>query len=143
MMQRPYFLSDRPGITTMDVLSDVLNAVRLRSTVFAQTELPSPWGIRAEAREHFAFHIVSRGRCWLEVDGSAPIQVGAGDVVVLAPGRGHTLRDAPGSTARSFQELMAAGVFVPLSQRNSQATDGAATHLVCGCFHFETPGSDV
>ncbi len=45
----------------MDVLSDVLSTVRLESRVFAQTRLAPPWGIRAEAAPHIAFHVVTLG----------------------------------------------------------------------------------
>ena len=60
----------------MDVLSDVLDTVRLSSTVFVRTEISPPWGMRSKPREHFAFHVVSRGTCWLDVDGLAdPVAV--------------------------------------------------------------------
>ena len=69
----------------MDVLSDMLDTVRLETTVFAQTWLWSPWGIRAEAVDQFTFHVLPRGGGRLEVDGLDPVEVGAGDVVMLAP----------------------------------------------------------
>jgi AraC-like DNA-binding protein len=122
----------------MDVLSDVLSTVRLQSVVFASAELPAPWGIRAEPREHFAFHIVARGRCWLEVDGGAPVHVSAGDVVVLARGHGHTLRDALDTPARPLGEMLASGAFA------GPARDApGSTHLVCGCFRFDDLRGDV
>jgi hypothetical protein len=63
MRSRPIFHFDRLDFALVDVLSDVLSTVHLTSSVFVQTELTAPWGIRADAQEHFAFHIVSRGRC--------------------------------------------------------------------------------
>src|SRR4051794_10162143 len=97
MRYHPQYLSDRPTRRAdpkpMDVLSDILDTVRLETTVFAQTWLKPPWGIRAEGREQFAFHVLPRGSGRLEVDGLNPVEIGAGDVVMLAPGRSHTLRD--------------------------------------------------
>src|SRR5437660_5179508 len=89
----------------MDVLTDVLEAVRLRSHVYGRFELTAPWGARfAEGRSPI-FHIISRGSCWLEVeevgegrhagapDGAIPLA--GGDFVFLPQGHPHSLRDAP------------------------------------------------
>jgi AraC-like DNA-binding protein len=122
----------------MDVLSDVLDTIRLKGTVFASTELPAPWGIRAEPRSHYAFHIVARGQCWLETDGACAVHVSAGDVVLLSRGQGHALRDAPGSALRPLGELLAEGAF----QAPVQGTPGS-THLVCGCFQFDDVRGDI
>jgi len=86
----------------MDVLSDMLDTVRLETTVFAQTWLRTPWGIQADAREQFTFHVMPHGGGHLEVDGLEPVEVGAGDVVMLSPGRAHSLRDRPGSPVRAW-----------------------------------------
>jgi AraC-like DNA-binding protein len=129
----------------MDVLSDVLGTLRLQSTVFASAELAPPWGIQAGPREHFAFHIVPRGHCWLEVDdGRAPVQVNAGDVVVLARGHGHTLRDSLASPARPIEELLAAGAFGPASYGGATLrARGGTTQIVCGCFRFDDLRGDL
>src|SRR6185369_1406109 len=94
----------------MDVLSDVLDTVRLSSTVFVRTEISPPWGMRSKPREHFAFHVVSRGTCWLDVDGLPdPVPVAEGDVVVITPGRAHTLRSSPDAIAYDIESLIADG----------------------------------
>jgi AraC-like DNA-binding protein len=122
-------IEDRGG-GGMDVLSDVLDTVRLTSTVFVQTRLSAPWGIRSRPREHFAFHVVSTGGCWLDVDELPGAQVGAGDVVVLAPGRGHTLRSTPDAIACDAETLVADGAL-------GCDRDGD-TSLVCGSFRFDS-----
>jgi AraC-like DNA-binding protein len=121
----------------MDVLSDMLEMVRLESTVFAQTWLRPPWGIRADAGEQFAFHVLPQGGGRLEVEGLDPIDVGAGDVVVLAPGRSHALRDRIGSPVRDLRDLLAEGVFDPRPDH-----DGADAYLICGCFRFADVAGD-
>jgi len=117
----------------MDVLSDVLDTVKLTSTVFVRTALNPPWGLRARPRDHFAFHVVSSGRCWLEVDGMAPFEVGAGDALVISPGRGHALRSDPDAPARYVEELLAEGALC----REPDGTDATSTQLVCGSFRFD------
>jgi AraC-like DNA-binding protein len=125
----------------MDVLSDMLEMVRLESTVFAQTWLSPPWGIRADGGEQFAFHVLPHGGGLLEVEGLDPVDVGAGDVVVLAPGHAHALRDRIGSPVRDLRDLLAEGAFDPRADR-SGADDGAEAYLICGCFRFADIGGD-
>jgi AraC-like DNA-binding protein len=116
----------------MDVLSDVLSSMRLQGFVFAATELTAPWGMRADARPQFAFHIIARGQCWLRVDGQAARQVSAGDVVLLSPGVGHTLSDSPKSPAKRIEDMLADGAF----SRPIAALSGG-TQVVCGGFQFD------
>lgn len=127
----------------MDVLSDVLGTVHLDSGTLFRTELVAPWGIRVPPRDELAFHVVTRGRAVLQVDGiDTPRIVETGDVVMLAPRRGHTVRDAPGSPARDIMEMVADGSFrrpgdVPV------VGDGPMTHLVCGWFGFSDDRSEL
>jgi AraC-like DNA-binding protein len=119
----------------VDVLSDLLATVRLESTVFAQARLFPPWGIRAEPRPDFAFHILARGAAHLEIDEQRPVEVSAGDVVILAPDRGHTLRDRPGSPSLDLQDMLASGAFTAPAASGTR-TRRAGAELICGCFHF-------
>jgi AraC-like DNA-binding protein len=120
----------------VDVLSNMLDTVRLETTVFAQTSLRPPWGIRAQSREQFTFHVLPRGAGRLEIDGLDPVDVGPGDVVMLAPGRSHALRDRPGSPVRDLRDLLAEGAFDPRRDENAPASDGPDAYLICGCFRF-------
>jgi AraC-like DNA-binding protein len=120
----------------MDVLSDMLDMVRLESTVFAQTWLRPPWGIRADARDHFAFHVLPRGGGRLEVEGLDPVDVLAGDVVVLGPGRAHALSDRAGSPVRDLREMLTEGAFDAGRRGGGDGDDGEHSYLICGCFRF-------
>jgi hypothetical protein len=124
----------------MDVLSDMLDMVRLESTMFAQAWLKPPWGIRADPGEYFAFHVLPHGGGYLEVDGLDPVDVGSGDVVVLAPGRAHALRCQPGSPVRDLRELLAEGAFDP--HHRDRGGDGQDAYLICGCFRFADTRGD-
>jgi AraC-like DNA-binding protein len=122
----------------MDVLSDVLQNVRLEGTVFGGIDLSPPWGMRAGVRSFHAFHVVARGGGWLEVEGRRQVRVAAGDVVFLKRGYAHALRDAPRSRAVPIEELLAAGAFC---KRGKWRDDG--TQLVCGCFRFDDLRGDT
>jgi AraC-like DNA-binding protein len=112
----------------------MLSAVRLRSTVFAQTRLPAPWGIRAEGGDFFAFHVIVSGRGHLEVDGLAPVDIEAGEVAVVRPHQVHSLRDRPDTPTVDLNRLLAAGAF---GSAGVADPGPHATHLICGCFQFE------
>jgi AraC-like DNA-binding protein len=131
----------------MDVLSDVLETLRLESTVFAHGELPAPWGIRTEAHGDFSFHIVASGNCWLDVDGTEGAEVASGDVVIVSRGRGHALRDARDTPAQPLEEFLATGGFgarVGKALAPSERQKGRGTLLVCGCFQLDgLPGDPL
>ena len=95
----------------MDVLSDVLAAVRLTGAVFFDIEAGDPWvgespgtveiaaAIMPEAEHIISFHIVLAGGCWAAVaDGSLPpVWIGAGDVVVFPGGAPNVLSSSAGA----------------------------------------------
>ncbi|MGI5240999.1 cupin domain-containing protein [Dactylosporangium sp. CA-139066] len=85
-------------------------------------------------REHYAFHVVSRGTALFAADAADPVELAAGDVVVLAPGFAHTLRSDPGAATRDVRELLAEGALC-----HPAGTRPGATQLVCGSFRFDDP----
>jgi AraC-like DNA-binding protein len=122
----------------VDVLSDILQTFRLRSSVFAMTELAAPWGMSTTGQPDSTFHVILRGTGWLEAAGVAPASVGAGDVVLVAPNRAHSLRDSKKSRARPIEALLAEGVFAP---GRKPPTTSPTTQILCGCFHVEDAGA--
>jgi AraC-like DNA-binding protein len=92
----------------MDALTEVLKAVQLHSTVHCRSEFSAPWGVQIDRTDYASFHVITRGNCWLEVEGdNAPILLTAGDLVVLPTGVAHTLRDAFDSPIVSLATLLA------------------------------------
>jgi AraC-like DNA-binding protein len=124
------------------LFTELLHSIHVRSSVFARPELRSPWGFTLEDEEP-AFHIVTRGRCWLTLDGPGEaVELAEGDFAVLPRGGTHTLRDTPSTKPmrldRSLKDRLRDpdGVF-------RAGGDGAATVLVCGNFRFDGASSDV
>ncbi|MGE3509898.1 MAG: AraC family transcriptional regulator [Vicinamibacterales bacterium] len=96
----------------MDVLSDVLKAVRLCGSVFFTAEFSSPWALESpnpdllativmpQAEHVSLFHILIEGRCLVECD-MRGIRMESGDVVVFPHGQSHTMRsDEDAQTTR-------------------------------------------
>lgn len=92
----------------MDALTEVLKAVQLHSTVHCRSEFSAPWGVQIERTDYASFHVVTRGNCWLEVEGfKTPIPLTGGDLIVLPTGVAHILRDALDSPIVPLAELLA------------------------------------
>src|SRR5262245_16462301 len=99
------------GAMTVDVLSDVLGAVRLSGAVFFDLELSSPWIAAAPASREIAarvlpgaqrvieYHVMARGSGWGHPIGEPPVRLHEGDVIVFAQGDAHVLSSAPGLRA--------------------------------------------
>lgn len=120
-----------------DPVSEVLRAVRIRSTVYCRSVMGAPWGFGVTAHGNPAFHVVTTGTCWLEVDGGPDqIPLTAGDLVVLPTGQRHWLRDNPATPAIELEELLAA---TPLDEhrRLHCGGGGSRTGLLCGGFALE------
>lgn len=78
----------------MDVLTDVLETVRVAAVCSGRFEFRAPWGFELGATPEAMFHAVSEGRCELEVVGvEERWMLEAGDVVALPRGHSHRLRD--------------------------------------------------
>lgn len=120
-----------------DVLADILQSLRLRSSLYCRACMSAPWGFRVSDREGASFHIVTRGTCWLTVEGrDKPLLLTEGDLVILPHGHAHTMSDHPQSPVMQLELLVPKhpvqedGIFYSVGQ-------GAVTTLVCGGFQLE------
>jgi AraC-like DNA-binding protein len=95
----------------VDVLSDVLRAVRLTGSVYFDFELSSPWVAEAPPSREIAgkvmpgaqrvieYHLIARGACWGHAVGKDPMRLQEGDLIVFPQGDAHVLSSAPGMRA--------------------------------------------
>jgi AraC-like DNA-binding protein len=125
------------GAIERDVLSDVLSAVRFRSTILCRSELTAPWGFAVLGRDFATFHVVLKGGGFADVDGvGSGIRLAEGDLLILPHGSAHALRDAPSSPATRLEELISHD---GLDGRGTLRSGGGGSLsvLVCGGFRFE------
>jgi AraC-like DNA-binding protein len=94
----------------VDVLSDVLLAVRLTGAVFYDIEARAPFvaqspptdviaaKVAADAEHLIGFHVLTSGSCWVEaVDEPEPaVLMQAGEMVIFPSGDANILASAPG-----------------------------------------------
>jgi AraC-like DNA-binding protein len=86
------------------------------------------------------FHVVTSGRCWLEVAGAEPRPLQPGDLALVPHGAGHALASAPGVAGAPLFDLPREDV----SERYEvirQGGGGAPTGLVCGTVRFDHPAA--
>ncbi|RYZ44177.1 MAG: AraC family transcriptional regulator [Myxococcaceae bacterium] len=88
----------------MDVLTDSLRSLQLKTEVYGRLELSAPWGLKLDLGLPGFFHAVSRGSCWLEVEGQR-IALAAGDWVFILGTAPHQLRDSPRTRTRPLPEI--------------------------------------
>ena len=123
----------------MDVLTDVLDTMHVQSHVQFSMELTAPWGFKVPAKTDWAlFFVVTRGSCYLEVEGvAAPVSLAGGDLVMLPHGNAYVLHDHPDSTIVPIE-----GLVQGCPKHNAHLVfrhggGGSLTSMVAGHFVFE------
>ncbi|MEP2704726.1 MAG: AraC family transcriptional regulator [Roseibium sp.] len=123
-----------------DALSQILDALKLRGSIYFHTNFCKPWAVQVPAFGNVArFHMAMRGSCWLSVEGlSDPIYLAAGDLAVIPHGSGHVLSDELGREPTMVDEVV---------QQSGYSGEGALYYggpdenqsckLFCGHFEFE------
>ena len=122
----------------MDLLDDVFDTLDLRGVLYFRTEFSGPWAVTVPDLQQAArFHIVMRGGCNVTVEDKAPVQLAAGDMIMIPRGRSHVLADRTGRNARPLETVLqdtgydGRGVLsVGLQQSDAE------TQLLCGHYTF-------
>ena len=125
----------------MDALTDILNTLRLSSSLYFRTELTAPWGIAVPSKGSVArFHIVIRGQCWLHVEGTPGIHMSNGDLVVVPHGASHVIADSPETQIVPLENVLDE-VNYPGDGPLVYGGDGPGCALVCGELAFDNLGT--
>lgn len=120
----------------MDALSDILNTLRLTSSVYFRKDFLAPWGMDVPRGEFAQFHMLTRGTCWIGVEGeSSPRRLSPGDVIICPTGASHWLGDDPGSSRLPGAEVLAEYLAGMDSFAGPDTSVEAGAQLICG--HFE------
>ena len=134
----------------MDPISDIFRTMHVKAFGQHRLEATAPWGLvhqkqagqsvagsRKEIPEtdvvHFA--MLSRGNCWLSVEGaSEPIPLTGGDCFLLGHDTSIVMSDSPRTRPRSTFGEVAANVVDNVAHYGG---GGAPTTIVCGSFSFD------
>ena len=132
----------------MDVLSEVLKAVKLDGAFFYNAEFSAPWCVRTPAScivaPHLSrapghviiFHLLTEGRCYAYVAGDERrVEINAGDIVIFPHGDPHIMGNgAPVKPVDHEQELrrvLAQGLKIARSGGGGQLTKLVCGYMVC------------
>ncbi len=129
-----------------DVLSDVLQSLRIRGHLLLHEEYVPPWAVAVpdsvelarllEASHHaraIAFHLVLRGQMTLQSRQGEELLVGAGELAVCFGGVAHRIRQGSSVRARALETMVSPG-----AKANPPAADSVrGTLLLCGAFVME------
>jgi AraC-like DNA-binding protein len=134
----------------LDPITDIFRTMHVTAFGLHRLEATAPWGLRQEneAKVHVGpsgktmppadlahFAMLSRGNCWLSVEGiEEPIPLTGGDCFLLARGTSIVLRDSPRTRPKwTFREIGAgANGNVALC-----GGGGAPATIVCGSLSFD------
>jgi len=87
----------------LDVLSEVLQVVRLAGAIHFRGEFTQPWAFSTSPPEMMAarlnvpagsatpFHVLVEGECWVTSGKLVPIRIGTGDVIIFPRGDQHVM----------------------------------------------------
>jgi AraC-like DNA-binding protein len=133
MLAMETLLETEPAATPV---AQLLGLIRVRSTVYCRSVMRAPWGFGVVARPVAAFHLVTEGSCWLEVEGQDhALALTAGDLVILPHGSAHQVRSDPTAAVRHLDDILADHP-VP-DGRLLYGGSGPATTILCGGFVLE------
>jgi AraC family transcriptional activator of mtrCDE len=122
----------------MDLLSEILQIVKLRGIVYFHARFQSPWGMEIPAGQFANYHIVTDGECWVNTNtADKHILLQKGDMVLFPGGDSHALVDSLQSDIVSADELLNNA---RKTNSNEMVFGGEGSHsssLICGHFEYE------
>ncbi len=116
-----------------DIVSDILETLRFRGTIFFHSQLAAPWGVSFEPMDIPRFHIALSGECFVGIDHLQSIQVKHREIVMLPTGKSHWIADSPG---RDLVESVKVGEACELNSPMFQSGE-ITNRLMCGLVQFD------
>lgn len=124
----------------MDVLSIVLDRLKLRGTADFRCEARAPWSLPVGVAPSALFHLVAQGQCWLHRgDSGEKVSLDAGDMLIVMRNVPHTLSSDSDELAVTSP---APQIPIPgaLDELVRIGGEGRETVVLCGRFEFDPDG---
>jgi AraC-like DNA-binding protein len=128
-----------------DALSDLLRTVRLTGAAYFEIVAREPWAVASPPRDlilpkilpdadHLiAYHVVTSGHCFATVGGGQPIELQAGQVLVITNSDPHTMSSSPGLHADPpMPDVLEVAAAADKPFCINVGDGPASTNLVCG-----------
>lgn len=125
----------------VDPVGEALHYLRMSGAFYCRSELTAPFGLELPPLDGtLMFHVVTAGRCWLEVPGEEPQCLQPGDLGLVPHGQGHRLVSDPGAECADLFDLPREDI----SERYEllhHGGGGATTTMLCGAVKFDHPAA--
>jgi AraC-like DNA-binding protein len=119
------------------LFSDLLQAIRVRRSVYFRPTFGAPWSTRLDGVVTH-FHYVTSGTCWLQVQGMPEAtRLSKGDLVMVPRGRHHVMCDSLDTPPVDYFELVTAHG-TDRSGAFRAGGGGAVTSFLCGGLRLES-----
>jgi len=118
----------------MDALSRLLSLHPVHTALDSRCRMTAPWSIVHPSQAHAVapYHLIVEGTAWLAIEGQAPLELRAGDMLVLPRGHGHRLSVGATTVANTVPPRVTPGEVARLTNTG----EGPLTDILCGQFHF-------
>jgi hypothetical protein len=109
----------------------------MSGTFYCRSQFGAPFALAIPPMQNcLMLHVVTAGRCFLEVEGTPSRLLQPGDLALVPHGEGHVLTSAPGVPASKLFEIHREQV----SDRYETLKlggDGERATMMCGLFKFD------
>lgn len=124
-----------------DVFGEALHTLRMSGVFYCRSEFKAPWALTLPPIDSsLMFHIVTHGRCRIEVEGVEPRWLQSGDLALVPHGRGHQLLSEPGLRGAPLFDLPREIVGERYEVLHLGG-DGTAATVICGAVSFDSPAA--
>ncbi|HEX2490203.1 MAG TPA: cupin domain-containing protein, partial [Blastocatellia bacterium] len=121
----------------MDALTEVLNSVRVRSTVYCPVEIGAPWGLNIAKEIGAPFFILVKGSAFLVIEElNISRRLKAGDFIIITKQCACKVSDSPRSEVIDLQEWLRLNPPGPDGKYKVEGR-GEITNFIGGTFFFE------
>src|ERR1700732_4273192 len=121
----------------MDILTEVLDRVRLGGTLLFHFELGHPWYLELPARPYALFHYLSQGSATLAVGQGQEIQMTEGDFVVITRGEPHVFYSDRQAEPLRIMDIDRSSPRLGVVRHGSSAKP--LSTMICGNFTVSRP----
>ncbi len=133
----------------MDVLSDVLRAVKLEGAIYYNGEFSAPWGFISPSSDRIGpfigktdkhivtYHLILEGAAEAYVGDGPRVQLSGGDIVVLPHGDEHRIKNGSPPKLVDNGPLMKEILASPDVNLMRAGGGGQLTRVVCGYMAFD------
>jgi AraC-like DNA-binding protein len=124
----------------MDILTDVLNRVRLNGTLLFHYELGHPWRLALPQFPDAVFHYLWKGSASVALEKGRTVRMAAGDFVLVARGEPHVVWSGRRTKTFSLLDLDQRPAHLGVV-RHGGAQEPVST-MICGYFSLSRPSEN-